>query len=251
MKIPTQIDERTARGKLGYLGVCGVSKSFGGVSALEDVSFDIKEGTVAALIGPNGAGKTTLFNCITGFLTPDRGSVTFAGQRLERRSPHRVAQAGMVRTFQTIRMFPGLTVYESLLTSHSRLGRTSRTNVRDRAQDVIYRLELEEVANRICTELPLLAQRKIEVARALMTEPLAILLDEPTAGATVGERSQLAELVGRLKSSGTTVLVIEHNVPFVMDVSDQIVVLNFGKLVANGTAEQIATNPIVQEIYLG
>lgn len=240
-----------AFGMGALLSVQGISKSFGGVIALSDVSFNIKAGKVAALIGPNGAGKTTLFNCITGFLSPDEGSVTFADKRLERSSPHRVARAGMVRTFQSIRMFSGLTVYESLLTSHARLGRSSRAELRERASDVMVRMDLVGLANRICTDLPLLAQRKVEVARALMAQPLAILLDEPSAGATTGERGQLAELVLALSASGTTVLVIEHNVPFVMEVSDQVVVLDFGKVVADGTAEEIAINPIVQEIYLG
>jgi branched-chain amino acid transport system ATP-binding protein len=127
----------------------------------------------------------------------------------------------------------------------------SRRPARRRAEELVSRLNLGAVANRACTELPLLAQRKIEVARALMVEPRAVLLDEPTAGATVGERQELTELIGELRSSGVTLMVIEHNVPFVMDVSDTVVVLDFGKVVAAGTPIQVAENPVVQEIYLG
>lgn len=237
------------------LSVRNVSKSFGGVAATTDVSFDVAAGTVTALIGPNGAGKTTLFNAMTGFGPPDSGTVHFAGQAVHRLAPHRVARLGMVRTFQSIRMLAGLTVYESLLVARP-AGRAGRGDGGARARahralDVLERLELVEVADRVCTSLPLLAQRKVELARAMMCEPALILLDEPSAGATVAEREQLASLIGQLRAAGTTVVVIEHNVPFVMAVSDQIVVLNFGVVVASGTPAAIAADAVVQEIYLG
>jgi branched-chain amino acid transport system ATP-binding protein len=238
---------------MALLDVRAVSKAYGGVRAVVDVSFSLREGEVLALIGPNGAGKTTLFNCLTGFARPDSGEVHFAGRRIDRLAPFQVARRGLVRTFQSIRMFSGLTVYESLLVAPcGNAGWTlSRRPARRRAEELVSRLNLGAVANRACTELPLLAQRKIEVARALMVEPRAVLLDEPTAGATVGERQELTELIGELRSSGVTLMVIEHNVPFVMDVSDTVVVLDFGKVVAAGTPLQVAENPVVQEIYLG
>jgi branched-chain amino acid transport system ATP-binding protein len=238
---------------MALLDVRAVSKAYGGVRAVVDVSFSLREGEVLALIGPNGAGKTTLFNCLTGFARPDSGEVHFAGRRIDRLAPFQVARRGLVRTFQSIRMFSGLTVYESLLVAPcGNAGWTlSRRPARRRAEELVSRLNLGAVANRACTELPLLAQRKIEVARALMVEPRAVLLDEPTAGATVGERQELTELIGELRSSGVTLMVIEHNVPFVMDVSDTVVVLDFGKVVAAGTPVQVAENPVVQEIYLG
>ncbi|MCU1500942.1 MAG: branched-chain amino acid transporter ATP-binding protein [Ilumatobacteraceae bacterium] len=227
-----------------------VCKSFGGVRANTDVSFGVRAGTVASLIGPNGAGKTTLFNALTGFGAADSGSVTFGGRHVQRMAAHRIARLGMVRTFQSIKMLSGLTVYESMLVV--RPGRPcSRTEMRRRADEVLGRLRLTPFANRVCSELPLLAQRTIEVARALMCEPTMILLDEPTAGATVSERQQLAELIGELRIAGTTVMVIEHNVPFVISISDQIVVLDFGKVVADGTPAEVVANPVVQEIYLG
>ncbi|MFT3855327.1 MAG: ABC transporter ATP-binding protein [Ilumatobacteraceae bacterium] len=226
-----------------------VCKSFGGVHANTDVSFSVRRGTVAALIGPNGAGKTTLFNAMTGFGRADSGTVRFDGRAVQHRAAHRIARLGMVRTFQSIKMLGGLTVYESLLVV--RPGRGRHGHLRTRAAEVLERMQLTAVADRICTELPLLAQRTVEVARALMCDPTMILLDEPTAGATVTERQRLAALIGELRDGGTTVMVIEHNVPFVMSVSDQIVVLDFGKVVADGTPADVGANPVVQEIYLG
>jgi branched-chain amino acid transport system ATP-binding protein len=231
------------------LTVDAVSKSFGGVHALTAVSFGVAEGAVVALIGPNGAGKTTLFNAMTGFAPPDAGAVRFAGRRIDRLGPHRVARLGLVRTFQSIRMFRGLTVWESLLVSRSGGFRPGRA--RERAEAVLAELDLDALADRVCTDLPLLAQRKVEVARTLMTEPRMLLLDEPTAGATVAERQQLADLIATLRAGGTTVVVIEHNVPFVMAVSDRVVVLDFGEVVAEGTPAEVAADEVVQEVYLG
>ncbi len=227
-----------------------VTKTFGGVRALEDVSFTTQSGSVTAVIGPNGAGKTTLFNCMTGFADPTSGTVHFDGSQISGRAPHQVAAHGLVRTFQSIKMLSGLTVYESLLTARSRSARTAKAT-RTKAGEVIERLNLQASANRICNDLPLLAQRKVEVARALMTEPRLLMLDEPSAGATTSERQELADLIIELRTGGTSVMVIEHNVPFVMQVSDHIVVLNFGRVVAAGPPSEIADNAIVQEIYLG
>lgn len=233
------------------LTIEGLTQHFGGVAALTEVSFTVDVHTVQALIGPNGAGKTTLFNAITGFLRPDSGRVHFKGRRIDRMAPQHIARLGMVRSFQSIRMFKGLTVYESLLVSRPRERRWSVRASQAKVGRVLERMRLADVADRICNDLPLLAQRRVEVARALMTDPTMILLDEPSAGATVPERHALVELIAELKAAGTTVMVIEHNVPFVMQVSDRMVVLDFGKKVAEGTPAEIAENPIVQEIYLG
>jgi branched-chain amino acid transport system ATP-binding protein len=233
------------------LDVRHVSKRFGGLAALTDISFSVGKGETVAVIGPNGAGKTTLFNCITAFTRPDTGEVWFDGDRIDHWTPDRAARRGLVRTFQTIRMFPGLTVYESLLASvPTGPRRGGRAIVADAVQ-IIERLGLSSVADRPCQDLPLLAQRTVEVGRALMTRPIAVLLDEPTAGATAGERETLAELISDLGSSGVSVVLIEHNVPFVMAVSTRIVVLHFGKVVAVGPPQTVATDPVVQEIYLG
>jgi branched-chain amino acid transport system ATP-binding protein len=233
------------------LAVENLSQHFGGVAALTGVSFSVDAHTVQALIGPNGAGKTTLFNAITGFLRPDSGRVYFKGRRIDGLAPQLIARLGMVRSFQSIRMFKGLTVYESLLVSWPREHRWSVRAAEAKAGRLLERLQLAAVADRICDDLPLLAQRRVEVARALMTDPTMILLDEPSAGATVPERHALVQLIAELKAAGTTVMVIEHNVPFVMQVSDRMVVLHFGKKVAEGAPADIANDPVVREIYLG
>jgi branched-chain amino acid transport system ATP-binding protein len=228
-----------------------LSKRFGGITALEDVSFTVGRGETLAVIGPNGAGKTTLFNCVTGFGQPDAGEVWFDGERIDKWSPDRRARRGLVRTFQNIRMFAGLTTYESLLASVPSGDRRVRKEIVADAVRLIERLDLETVADRVCNELPLLAQRSLEVARALMTHPIALLLDEPTAGATVAERETLATLIANLQSTGVSVVLIEHNVPFVMAVSSRVVVMHFGRVVAVGPPESVANDPAVQDIYLG
>jgi branched-chain amino acid transport system ATP-binding protein len=233
------------------LEVRGVSKRFAGLAALTDVSFELERGSTLAIIGPNGAGKTTLFNCISGFTRPDGGEVWFDGERIDRWAPDRVAGRGLVRTFQSIRMFQGLTVYESLLASVPSGDPRSGRAIRDQALHLIQQLDLVNSADRFCEELPLLAQRSVEVGRALMTNPIAVFLDEPTAGATTGERETLAGLIGDLRAGGMSVVLIEHNVPFVMAVSSYVLVLHFGRVVAAGQPVDVANDPVVQEIYLG
>ena len=249
--LPNSAPVPAGAGTGAILAIEGLTQRFGGVAALTDVSFSVDARTVQALIGPNGAGKTTLFNAITGFLRPDSGRAYFKGRRIDGMAPQRIARLGMVRSFQSIRMFKGLTVYESLLVSRPRERRWSVRASQAKAGRMLERMRLADVADRVCSDLPLLAQRRVEVARALMTDPTLILLDEPSAGATVPERHALVELIAELKAAGTTVMVIEHNVPFVMQVSDRVIVLDFGKKVAEGTAAEIAENPIVREIYLG
>lgn len=237
-------------GTSGLLVVEGLTKHFSGLKALDDVSFDVPPGSVLGIIGPNGAGKTTLYNCITGFLRPDSGTVRFAGKTVTGWPAHRLARAGLVRTFQSIKMFSGLSVYESLLCTRP-VRRRSMAARRRRAEEILELLGLGPVADRRCEDLPLLAQRTIEICRALMAEPLAVLLDEPTAGATATERGVVASLIRRLTSMGVTTVLIEHNVPFVLDVSDAAVVLNFGRLVAAGEPRRVIDDPYVREIYLG
>jgi branched-chain amino acid transport system ATP-binding protein len=237
-------------GTSSLLLVEGLTKRFSGLCALDDVGFDVPAGSVLGIIGPNGAGKTTLYNCMTGFSRPDSGRVCFGGKVVTGWPAHRLARAGMVRTFQSIKMLKGLTVYESLLCSRPRSG-SSMPARRRRAETVLGQLELTAMADRRCEDLPLLGQRTVEVARALMTEPLAMLLDEPTAGATVPERVVVAALIRSLRGLGVTTVIIEHNVPFILDISDQVVVLNFGKVLARGDPQEVVRNPVVEEIYLG
>jgi ABC-type branched-subunit amino acid transport system ATPase component len=243
----------------------GVSKAFGGISALSDVSFAVPDGAMVGLIGPNGAGKTTLFNCISGFASPDAGAVLFDGRPIDGRGPQAIAREGIVRTFQTIRMFPGLTVYESLLAAQCaryragvvagvlRLPRHRRemAAMRDDALDMMGLLGLAEHADAVCERLPLLAQRKVELARAALARPRLLLLDEPSAGATPAESEDLAEVVRRLHDDGITILLIEHDVPFVAGLVSAVHVLNFGELIASGPPDAVLGDDVVAEIYLG
>jgi branched-chain amino acid transport system ATP-binding protein len=243
------------------LSCTNVTKTFGGVRALKQVTLHVGEGAVISLIGPNGAGKTSLFNCLSGFVEPDEGEVWFAGRRIDRRPAHAIARAGLVRTFQSIRMFEDLTVAESILAAqYARRHRTrgsrfkliwKSTGAGDQLERVLELLGIEELRNKRCTDLPLLAQRKVEVARAVACEPSLLLLDEPSAGATAAESRELATVVERLRDGGTTVFVIEHNVPFVMSISDEIWVMNFGEIVAHGAPRTIRSNQLVRDIYLG
>lgn len=261
---PARAVDQQGGGPVGsdrILSCSGISKTFGGVQALQDVSFDVGRGSITGLIGPNGAGKTTLFNCLTGFLHPDRGEVVFEGARISGLTPHHVARRGMVRTFQSVRMFQGLTVFESVLA-----GRYARHGVVDRVShfwtlrsaerrtvlEILAALGLGQVADRRCTDLPLVAQRKVEIARALACDPRLLLLDEPTAGATPTEREELASVLRELrKARGLTIVLIEHSVPFVVDLSDYVYALDFGRMVAQGPPAEVINNPLVQEIYLG
>ena len=248
----------------GELTCTGLSKSFGGVTALKDVSLKIPAGTVTGLIGPNGAGKTTLFNTMTGFLPPDKGEVWFQGVRVDHLPPYRIAWLGMIRTFQSIRMFEGMTVYESIRVARYNVyvastgvfrrvftpGREKR-NDQEAIKDIIAWLGLYEVRNWKCTELPLLTQRKVEVARAIACEPLLLLLDEPSAGATASERDELAGVFRELPNLGVTLLLIEHNVPFVASLCSSVYCINFGEIIAEGETTQVLASQVVQEVYLG
>jgi branched-chain amino acid transport system ATP-binding protein len=243
-----------------------IAKSFGGVDALRSAELAIREGEVAALIGPNGAGKTTLFNCLTGFIQPDRGTVRLDGRPLDGLRPHQVARRGLVRTFQSIRMLAELTVLESVLVGQyaNPAGRSLRSRLSpiyprfgwgadalDRARETLELLDLWEVRNRRCTDLPLLAERKVEVARALAAGPRVLLLDEPSAGATPAESEELIEVIRVLQQHGLTVLVIEHTIRFVTRVSDTVWVMHFGEMVASGTPAEVQSNELVRDIYLG
>ncbi|WP_448005559.1 ABC transporter ATP-binding protein [Agromyces bauzanensis] len=242
-----------------------VTKRFGGLRALHDVSFDVPEGSIVGLIGPNGAGKTTLFNCISGFLRPDHGEISLGGRSLRGQSASQVASAGIVRTFQSVRTFPGFTVLESVLAAQYvrfragavdsilRLPRHRRelAEMRERAFAALELLGLAGLAGARCEDQPLLSQRKIEVARAIVTEPKLLLLDEPSAGATPRESQELAEVVRHLNADGMSVLLIEHNVPFITGLADWVEVLHFGEIVASCAPGDVVDDPVVAEIYLG
>lgn len=246
--------------------VCAnVSKSFGGVNAVRDVSLTVPGGGIVSLIGPNGAGKTSLFNCLSGYLPPDTGTILFGGTSVGGVGLHRAARLGLVRTFQNIRMFSALTVMESLIAAQHLRRRTGplaglfglpkarrewkRTVAR--AEELTELLRLTEHRNLPANRLPLLEQRKLEVGRALATDPRMVLLDEPSAGATPKEAAELVEIIRRVNASGISVLLIEHSMSVVMEVSQWIHVMHLGELLVEGTPTEIARHAEVRRVYLG
>lgn len=233
----------------GTLELKDVSVTFGGVRALDGVSLEIEPGTVLGLIGPNGAGKTTLINAITGLVRPGSGSIRLGGTALERLPQHRVARAGISRTYQNIRLFGALSILENLQAGAF----AQRTPLdADAARALLEAVSMQEsdLARRAGT-LPYGAQRRLEIARALAARPRIVLLDEPAAGMNPHETQSLRGLIRGLAERGIGVLLVEHDMPLVSAVSDRIVVLNFGRTIASGTPAEIARNPAVIEAYLG
>jgi branched-chain amino acid transport system ATP-binding protein len=247
------------------LDVRGVSKRFGGVHAVKDVSFQVREGTVKALIGPNGAGKTTLFNLVSGVFAPDAGTVLFRGAPIQGRPPHRVAALGLSRTFQHIRLFAGMTALENVM-----VGRHARTRagfvagmlhlpwtwreereIEARAREALDFLGIPDLADVEATSLSYGQQRAVELARAIASEPALLLLDEPAAGLNMRETVELAKLVGRIRARGITVLVVEHDMGLVMNVSDEVVVLSYGEKIADAEPRAVQKDPEVVRVYLG
>jgi branched-chain amino acid transport system ATP-binding protein len=245
------------------LDVRDVSREFRGIKAVEDVSFSIAPGSITSLIGPNGAGKTTMINLITGVLAPTRGDLLFDGKPIAGRRPHQVAALGIRRTFQTVRLFTKLTVRENLviggyrqLTGRRWFDRLLPMSVGDpqglkRADEVLAMFDLEACADDIATDLPYGTQRRVELARTLMGRPRFALLDEPAAGMNEKETAQLVRDVRRIRDSGITVLLVEHDMSMVMSVSDRIVVLNFGRKIADGTPDTVQQDAGVIAAYLG
>ncbi|MEA2687843.1 MAG: branched-chain amino acid transport system ATP-binding protein, partial [Candidatus Eremiobacteraeota bacterium] len=238
---------------------------FGGVLAVDGVSFDVPAGTLTALIGPNGAGKSTLFNLLTNLYRSDAGTVTFFGTPLAGKNSDAIARLGLVRTFQTARAFPGMTVLENVLAgmhmsarspmwAHAfalaSAGREERT-MTHRAVALLDAIGLAGMRDRDATALPLGSQKLVELARAVISRPRMLLLDEPAAGLNDAETAQLARLLVAIHDSGTTVFVVEHNMSLVMGIADRVLVLDAGKLIANGTPAEIQADDAVIEAYVG
>lgn len=242
-----------------------ISKKFGGVQALKDVSLTIQRGEIYGLIGPNGAGKTTFFNVLTGLYQPDGGAVLFDGQLLQLSSPHRVAAAGIARTFQNIRLFGNMTALENVMVGRhlrthagvfgailrTRAQREEERAIRHRALELLHYVGIEHRANDLARHLSYGDQRRLEIARALATEPKLLALDEPAAGMNATETVQLRELIEGLRSDGLTVLLIEHDVKLVMGLCDRVAVLDYGEKIAEDVPAVVQKNPQVIAAYLG
>lgn len=247
------------------LSVDALSKTFGGLQALHTVSLTVEKGEITAVIGPNGAGKSTMFNIITGIDKPSGGSIRFDGQRIDHMAPYEITGKGIARTFQIVRLFKGLSVLENVMIGrHVRTkagvahifgqlpsARSEERATREHALDLLRVVNLEKQASKIAGTLPHGQQRLVEMARALASEPVLLLLDEPCGGLNSHEVVMLVKLLRSIQNMGITIFLIEHDMRLVMNISDKVIVLNYGEKIAEGSPEIISRDPVVVKAYLG
>lgn len=247
------------------LTVSGIELWFGGISVLKDLSFTVAGGSLHALIGPNGAGKTSVLNCVSGFYVPQNGTIEYEGESLVGRRPDRIAALNIARVFQNIELFPHLTVLENVLIGRHRhmryshwesafpFGRARREEVRHReaAEEIMELLDLKAIRDTSVAALPYGLEKKVELGRALAAEPDFLLLDEPFGGLNLEEKRDMARYVIEVSRLGKTILLIDHDVQVVADISDRVTVLNYGRKIAEGTAQEALSQPEVVEAYLG
>jgi branched-chain amino acid transport system ATP-binding protein len=232
------------------LEIKGVSKRFGGLAALTNVSYSVNKGEILGLIGPNGAGKTTLFNAVNGFYPPTNGEVLFKGQKISHLKPHQVCKLGIGRTFQVVRPLKRMTVLDNVIAS-AFLRAKDKDEAEEIATETLRFTGLFEDRNVLSKGLPLGKRKKLEITRALATKPELLLLDESFAGLNPSEQNELIDIIRQIRAKGITIMVIEHHMKVIMSLSDRIVVLNYGEKIAEGTPKEIGNNPVVIEAYLG